>query len=635
MGKKSRSHQRKPSNDGNKQSNQLGNIAQEFIDFYKPILVPAQMPEEEFNLMLNYYKKPLPHVFRLSHIAPDHDRLEAELTKLFSELASQNQDFSEYHEFPKQFGRVYKMAVDKTQIRKLPEFEKFNSWLRFNTDVGNCHRQEFVSMIPPLFLDVKEDSSVLDTCAAPGSKTAQIMEMLTTGYIVANDSNAKRCHDLVHQLQRVGTHNALITCQNGAKFELGFDQFDRVLCDVPCTGDGTIRKNPESGSKWSKDPALNLHYVQKNILLRGLELLKKDGICVYSTCSMNPIEDEAVISEVATELGLDKFEIVDCSKLYPDLKRHPGLTKWPEIAAELAQSETNPETTTNPESKPNSESAPEKGENAENAGKGEKQETEKKGRPFEKKSPKELLAEVHTESKIPGIEHCMRFYPQDHDSGGFFVAVLRKVSEFDRKTEPKPAKELKEAAFHPLEKVSQKCLDEIYRMYALENVKQSQFFVRDEKKVNKVYYMSEKIAELVNKYGSEALHTVSAGVTVFNYKSYAKKSPEVPYVSQEGIKVVFAKATRRKYALTPQEMYMLLKAGATGLQISKFDEERQKIFEDKPRNASIFYVDGTKFMYSGHLAKFSLTLYLKKDLLQNEIKQLTAQFPEIKVDNEE
>ena len=647
MGKKSRGHQQERRQH---QANfpTIGNLSLSFIDFYKAILVPTQMSEEEFQSMLDYYRKPLPQVFRLSQSAQNHQRLETELNKFFQDIKSKQTeskpgeksfDLSEYSCFPSQYGRVFKIEVDKTLVRKLPELENFNSWLRFNTDIGNCHRQEFVSMIPPIFMDVQSNASVLDTCAAPGSKTAQIMEMISTetrpmelpsgvtgspyGYVVANDSDAKRCHNLVHQLQRIGIQNVIITCQNAAKFEFADYQFDRVLCDVPCTGDGTIRKNSEAGSRWSIFPSINLHMDQKQILIRGLELVKKNGLCVYSTCSMNPIEDEAVISEVIQTIGQDKVEIVDCSALYPDMKRHPGISSWPHIveAAQNAHKE-----------KLKRKSDQQQGD-------------EEASTNDEANVPNEIAEKgIHVEAQCNGIEHCMRFYPQDHDSGGFFVAVLRKLDDFDRITEPKPAKELKEAAYRPVQEASPKALAEIYKMYGIKKegeateeelddsiieVNPNQFFTRSENKMNKVYYMSQPIADIISKYGSEALHTVSAGIPVFNYKQYSKASEEIPYPSQEGIDVVFQMATTRKYALTPIEMKKLLSAGNEGLKITQMDAERQKIFDNQPRTAALFYIKDSKFMYGGHLGKNSLIVYLKKELVQYQIKELAIQFPEI------
>ena len=74
-------------------------------------------------------------------------------------------------------------------------------------------------------------------------------------------------------------------------------KYDRIVCDVPCSGDGTIRKNPNIfGKKWSPIKGNQRHNLQYNIAERGMELLKVGGIMAYSSCSMNPIENEAVVS---------------------------------------------------------------------------------------------------------------------------------------------------------------------------------------------------------------------------------------------------------------------------------------------------------------------------------------------------
>merc|ERR1719183_1030232 len=73
-------------------------------------------------------------------------------------------------------------------------------------------------------------------------------------------------------------------------------RFDRVLCDVPCSGDGTMRKTPYIWKSWTVKDGLSLHIRQLGILNRGLDLLKVGGRLVYSTCSLNPMEDEAVVA---------------------------------------------------------------------------------------------------------------------------------------------------------------------------------------------------------------------------------------------------------------------------------------------------------------------------------------------------
>lgn len=163
---------------------------------------------------------------------------------------------------------------------------------------------------------------VLDCCAAPGSKTVQLLEALhakaptstapadpiPSGLLIANDSDAKRCHMLVHQsLNRIGSPNCMITnldasaipsikIPNPANGQTKALYFDRILCDVPCSGDGTTRKNPGVWKTWKPADGLGLHGLQVRILSRAIQMLKPGGRLVYSTCSYNPIENEAVVS---------------------------------------------------------------------------------------------------------------------------------------------------------------------------------------------------------------------------------------------------------------------------------------------------------------------------------------------------
>merc|ERR1719264_1178460 len=115
-------------------------------------------------------------------------------------------------------------------------------------------------MIPPLLLGIRPNESVLDLCAAPGSKTSQLLEMMhweegegsapPQGVVVANELVAKRADMLTHGLHRLGSPCTLVTQLDGQYFPhlLGEDgqllRFDRVLVDVPCSGDGTLRKYP-------------------------------------------------------------------------------------------------------------------------------------------------------------------------------------------------------------------------------------------------------------------------------------------------------------------------------------------------------------------------------------------------------
>lgn len=77
-------------------------------------------------------------------------------------------------------------------------------------------------------------------------------------------------------------------------------RFDRILCDVPCSGDGTLRKSPVIWRRWNAGPGNMLHKLQLQVACKGVRLLKVGGRLVYSTCSLNPIENESVVAGIVT-----------------------------------------------------------------------------------------------------------------------------------------------------------------------------------------------------------------------------------------------------------------------------------------------------------------------------------------------
>jgi len=125
--------------------------------------------------------------------------------------------------------------------------------------------------------------------------------------VMANDLYVQRCDLLIHNTKRMCTANLIVTnheAQNFPDCSLANDyseaykdtckpqglEFDRILCDVPCSGDGTICKGHEMWRKWNSGMGNQLHLLQVNIAMRGIALLKVGGRMVYSTCSMNPLK---------------------------------------------------------------------------------------------------------------------------------------------------------------------------------------------------------------------------------------------------------------------------------------------------------------------------------------------------------
>lgn len=309
-------------------------------------------------------------------------------------------------------------------------------------DVGAVNRQELSSMVPPLLLFAKSDTfqdtpigSVLDLCAAPGSKSLQILDLLpSNGILVANDAHRSRALTIPRRA-RLNANNKrclIVNSSDGRHFPSlrkwgGYKfKFDGVLADVPCSGDGTLRKLSSSEwEKWSVQHHLSLHKLQLQLLTRSLELVKKGGRVVYSTCSLDPIENEAVVASAIWKMGGPSvYRIVPPPQyLQEDATQpfvySPGATSWvvpdPQFTADrpvvYKTMQQVPEELRRrllismfpPRVKLDSDPR----ENGE-------------------KDRSDLENDVaRIEAMLP---NCCRILPQHLDSGGFFCAVIERVA---------------------------------------------------------------------------------------------------------------------------------------------------------------------------------------------------------------
>lgn len=179
---------------------------------------------------------------------------------------------------------------------------------------GQIYVQEAASMVPPLVLDPKPGDIVLDMCAAPGSKTTQMAAMMEgKGIIVANDYKGQRLQSLGINLQRSCLTNVMITLMDGKRFH-GFE-FDKILVDAPCSGTGTIRKSLKTIQIWNAGMIMKLAKQQLELASRAFENLKVGGEMVYSTCSVEPEENEGVV-----HLLLERFENMEVVPFKLDIK---------------------------------------------------------------------------------------------------------------------------------------------------------------------------------------------------------------------------------------------------------------------------------------------------------------------------
>jgi tRNA (cytosine49-C5)-methyltransferase len=177
--------------------------------------------------------------------------------------------------------------------------------------LGYFYVQEAASMIPPIVLNPNPGDIVLDLCAAPGSKSTQIAAMMKNkGLLISNDSDLSRINALRLNIERCGVLNSVITNMQGKWFKKSGISFDKILLDAPCSGIGTIRKSVKTIRIWNPKMATKISKIQKELILTCYDLLKAGGIMVYSTCTLEPEENEEVIDYlIKNRTGVDILPI--------------------------------------------------------------------------------------------------------------------------------------------------------------------------------------------------------------------------------------------------------------------------------------------------------------------------------------
>lgn len=177
---------------------------------------------------------------------------------------------------------------------------------------GYIYIQSLPSMIPPLVLDPKSGEKILDMTAAPGSKTTQMAAMMNNeGYILANELDKIRCERLKYNVELQGA--SIVEVVNGRGEQLGDkypEEFDRVLLDAPCSGEGRFNiKDVKTYRFWSTKEVNRLSNLQRKLFLSAYKALKKGGIMVYSTCTLNRKENEEVLDWALNSLDIEILDI--------------------------------------------------------------------------------------------------------------------------------------------------------------------------------------------------------------------------------------------------------------------------------------------------------------------------------------
>ena len=407
-----------------------------FEQYYRQLFPWGSESYGSFQDFLSALQRPLPSAFRLSTTVPHHvTRIREILTNASVQLRSNSlrkdggEDIDAFPQpttqaeiripslFESKRGSneplqtlawAWEINLPRRAIRRTEGLQEFRRKLILETEGGVISRQETVSMLPVHYLDIQEGNTVLDLCAAPGSKTCQIMEKIASygdGVVVANDIDLKRISILIRQCSRL-THalpHLLITQHCATTFPLT-PYFDRILCDVMCSGDGTLRKAPDLWVRWKPQLALVLHPMQRRVLQRALRILRPGGKLVYSTCSLHPVENEAVVFSCLTPWK-GAVKIIDARPLLPCLKFVSGLVQW-----NVMDPEGDLHTTL--------EHVPE--------------EMQSRYRFTSSMFPPNVLDQTSLE-----LRKTIRILPHAQDTGGFYIAVLSKDEAYGTRSEYK------------------------------------------------------------------------------------------------------------------------------------------------------------------------------------------------------
>jgi len=261
-------------------------------------------------------------------------------------------------------------------------------------ETGRITRQEAVSMLPPVVLEPEDDHLVMDTCAAPGSKATQLAEAVPNGLVLANEPSSGRLNLLTTNRGRLGIENMLIMQHDGRHIgRMPAPGVDGIVVDAPCSGTATTRKNRELWNTWTPKVGRSLFKLQTDIAVRAANLLRPGGRMVYSTCSLDPIENEAVVCEILQKCPWLKLIEIDTDRLFPSLVHHKGIDNWSILDEESRVVEWNGEIPKLPG------------------------------------LSQEMLNPIQRGIESPPLSSTIRVHQHDNDTGGFYVALFEHVAD--------------------------------------------------------------------------------------------------------------------------------------------------------------------------------------------------------------
>ena len=218
---------------------------------------------------------------------------------------------------PPIYGRINRLKIDRDNfLRKYrgspalvhnPEFVKFHAWPTDALNLGRCYIQDPSTAIACELLDPQPGEKILDACAAPGGKTGYIAQLMKNrGLIVACDRDPERLRVLEFNATQLGIQIIRSFRLDWTKGRIpkeiaSIGPFDRILVDAPCTNTGVMRRRVDVRWRLRPKDFLRMPKQQFEITRAAIRLLKPGGVFVYSTCSLEPEENEELIGRLLNE----------------------------------------------------------------------------------------------------------------------------------------------------------------------------------------------------------------------------------------------------------------------------------------------------------------------------------------------
>jgi len=175
-------------------------------------------------------------------------------------------------------------------------------------DAGVFTVMDQAAQMAVLALDVADQGTILDLCAAPGGKTSLLKHRFPNSKLLAVELNAKRIPRLKDNLKRLHADSVSVLQANTLSLPLADSSVDGIVLDAPCSASGILRRHPDAKFLHDNDAVDALHIIQKNMLKEAMRVLKSNGKLVYAVCSIHPQENECV---------LEAHEVVQQQRLYP------------------------------------------------------------------------------------------------------------------------------------------------------------------------------------------------------------------------------------------------------------------------------------------------------------------------------